>query len=374
MNTYRLIIPLVILAIVFSCKPDKQSELDQLKKQQAELTEKIKKLESELGDSAKKTDLSKILLVSVDEIKPTLFKHYIEVQGRIDGEENIDVQPEGLGGIVQSILVKTGQNVTKGQTLARINDAALRDQLKALESTYQLAKENFERQQRLWDQKIGSEMQYLTAKSNKEGLESQLSALKEQINMNIIKSPINGTVEEINLKIGQLTSPQMPTPAFRVVNFNSVKVKAEVAEAYSNRVSVGDNVIVLFPDIDNEIPAKISAVSRYINQINRTFLVEVKIDAGKSNYKANMIAVLKINDYKSENAVVIPVNYIQTDMDGDFVYVAAKNSEKIRVKRVPVKQGQSYSGMVEITEGIVAGTKVITSGYLDIEEGEEVRF
>jgi membrane fusion protein, multidrug efflux system len=371
--TKSIIILVLAFFTIISCSEDKQAELAKLKKQQNEISEKIKQLEMELGGSAA-IDKSKLRTVSFEEIKPVEFKHYIEVQGKLDGEENVEVQPEGMGGAVQAILVKTGQYVTKGQVLARLNDAALRDQLRAMESTYALAKENFERQERLWEQKIGSEMQYLQAKSNKESMEGQISALKEQINMSSIKSPINGTVEEINIKIGQISSPQLPIPAFRIINFNSVKVKAEVAEAYSQKVSVGDNVNVIFPDLNREVEEKVSAVSRYINTVNRTFLVEVKLDPKKDGFKANMIAVLKITDYKNDKAICIPVKYIQTDLDGEFVFIIETRENRSYAKRVPIKQGLSYNGQVEITEGLQVGDKLIQSGYLDLENGEEINY
>ncbi len=373
MKTVKLSIAALVIAIaVISCQQDKKAELDKLKKQHKEIAEKIKKLELELGDSvAAKT---KFMNVAVEELKTIEFKHFIEVQGRLDGEENVDVQPEGMGGTVQSVLVQTGQYVTKGQVLAKLKDAALQEQLKAMESNYALVKENFDRQQRLWDQKIGSEMQYLQAKSSKESLEGQIAAMKEQINMNSIKSPINGTVEEINIKVGQLSSPSMPIPAFRVVNFNTIKVKAEVAEAYSQRVSLGDPVKVIFPDLNREIDASVSAVSRYINQTNRTFVVEVKIDPSKDGFKANMIAILKITDYKTDKAISIPVKYIQTDMTADFVYIAAANGNTYTAKKAYIKQGQSYNGVVEIIGGLKEGDKIITASYLDLEDGETIRF
>jgi membrane fusion protein, multidrug efflux system len=374
MSTLKAILPLTLMMLLlFACKKDKKAELIDLKKQKEEIVEKIKQLELELGDS---TGIQKVKIykVSVNELQTSVFNHFIEVQGKIDGEENVDVQPEGAGGVVKAILVTTGQYVTKGQTLARLNDAAYREQLNALQSQYSLAKETFERQQRLWQQKIGSEIQFLSAKAGKEALEGQIASLKEQINMNSIVSPINGTVEEINIKIGQIASPQLPIPAFRIVNFKSIKVKAEIAEAYSNKVNLGDNVIISFPDLNTEIEAKISAVSRFISPVNRTFTVEVKLSPEKNKFKANMIAVLKINDYKAENSVVIPVNYIQRDLDGDFVYVAASKDNRMIAQKAPVTQGQSYNGMIEITQGLKAGDKIITTGYLELEPGKIIQF
>lgn len=366
------VIVLFVGLFMASCKKDQKAELESLKKQQKEIAQKITQLENELGTVKK--DSVKVLDVTVSEVVPATFKHFIEVQGRLDGEENLDVQPEGMGGAVQAIYVSTGQYVKKGQVLAQLNDGAMQEQLKAMETQYQLAKENFERQQRLWDQKVGSEMQYLGAKSNKEALEGQIAALKEQISMNTIKSPINGTVEEINIKVGQLSSPQMPTPAFRVVNFNTIKVKADVAEAYSKRINQGDQVAVFFPDLAKEIDSKITAVSRYINPTNRTFTVEVRLDPEQDSFKANMISILKITDYQADSAISLSVKYIQSDLEGDFVYIAQANSATYTAKKAFIKQGQSYNGIVEITEGLKAGDKIITSNYLDIEEGESINF
>jgi membrane fusion protein, multidrug efflux system len=365
----KLTVFLMLIAL-FACQQNKQAELDKLRKQHDEIADKIKKLELELGDSIKQ---QKSLIVAVTEIQPSIFKHFIEVQGKLDGEGNVDVFPEGTG-IIDEVYVKAGQQVAKGQALASIDDAAARQQLKALETQYKLVKETFEKQQRLWEQKIGSELQFLQAKAAKEQLESQLNATREQVGMFTIKSPISGTVEEVNVKVGQVASAALPTPPFRVLNFNSLKVKAEIAEAYARKVNTGDNVIIYFPDLDREIDAKITSASRFISPANRTFTVEARLSTDKIGYKANMIAILKINDYKNEKAISIPVNYIQSDPKNNFVYVAKNDGKKITAQKAPVKQGQSYNGTVEITEGLKAGDKVITSGYLELEEGESIKF
>jgi RND family efflux transporter MFP subunit len=363
--------------LAISCKPNKDAErtkkmaeLTELRKKHDDIADQIKRIEQELGDSSKN---QKFLRVTVVDLKPSVFKHFIEVQGKLDGEDYVDVAPEGMG-VVEEVYVKVGQAVNKGQALARLNDAAGRDQLKALETQYKMAKDAFEKQQRLWDQKIGSEMQYLQAKTNKEALESQLAGSRKQLDMLTIKSPISGTVEEVNIKVGQMASAQNPIPPFRVINFSSLKVKADVAEAYSQKINVGDNVQVFFPDLNRDIDAKITAASRYINPSSRTFTVEARLNPDKNGFKANMVAVLKINDYKSEKAMVVPINYIQSDPNGNFVYVAESNGKDYVSTRVFVEQGQSYNGMVEITKGLKAGDKVITSGYLDLEEGETIKF
>ena len=371
MNTNHLkLAGILMLVVLFSCKPDKKAELNKLRKQHDEIADKIKKLESEVVDSSK---IEKKLNVSVADLKPAVFMHYIEVQGKLDGENNVDVFPEGAG-VVEEVLVGVGQAVTKGQALARLDAGPVRDQLKAIETQYKFASETFEKQQRLWDQKIGSEMQYLQAKTAKEQLESQRSAVKKQLGMMTIKSPINGTVEEVNVKLGQMASAAAPTPPFRVLNFGQVKVKAEVAEGYANKVNVGDNVIVYFPDLNKEINAKITTASRYINPLNRTFTIEVRLAPEKNSFKANMVAVLKINDYKADNALVIPVNYIQSDPKGNFVYIVASENKKSIAKKAFVEEGQSYDGKIEIKKGLKPEDKIITSNYLELEENESITF
>jgi len=371
MNTKRIIPFLLIFAIaVFGCKQDKVAQLSKLRKQHDEIADKIKVLEKELGDPAKD---QKSLRVSILSVQPSVFKHYIEVQGKLDGEDNVDVYPEGQG-VITSVLVTVGQAVNKGQALARLDVGPASDQLKAIETQYKFAKETFEKQQRLWDQKIGSEMQYLQAKAGKDQLESQRAGILKQIDMMTIKAPIAGTVEEVNVKIGQFSSAATPTPPFRVLNFGTIKVKAEVAEAYSHKVNVGDEVQILFPDLNKEITAKITTASRFINPSSRTFTIEARLSPEKNGYKANMVAVLKITDYKANNAIAIPVNYVQSDPNGMYVYTAENKGGKNVAKRVPVEQGQSYNGLVEITKGLKIGEKVVTSGYLDLEEGEIITF
>jgi membrane fusion protein, multidrug efflux system len=371
MKTIKFLTTIVLLTtLVYSCKSDKKAELTKLQKQHDKITDQIRKLQDEIAATDSTSPQKNLKQVAIIDLQKTTFQHFIEVQGRLDGEENVDVYPEAMG-VVEVVNVRSGDVVSKGQVLARINDAAVREQLKALETQYQFAKETFEKQERLWNQKIGSEIQFLQSKAQKEALESQLSGVRKQRDMMSVKSPINGTVEDVALKIGQTASPQLP--GFRVLNFNTIKVRADVAEAYASKIKVGDAVNLFFPDLNREVTAKVSAASRYINPINRTFQVEVRFDAAKEGFKANMVSILKINDYKAANATVIPVNYIQTDPTGSFVYVAENKGDKSVAKKVFIKQGQSYNGMIEITDGLKAGDKIISSGYMDLEEGQAIK-
>lgn len=370
MKTKILIIAMIVVAA--ACGGDKQAQLEALKNKRDKINLEIEKLEAEIAASADSADLMrKSTFVSITEAAPTTFSHYIEVQGKLDGDLNVTVNPESMGNIVD-INAHVGQRVSAGQVLARINDAGYREQLKALETTYAFADETFKKQENLWKQQIGSEIQYLQAKTNKESLEAQIAALKKQIDLTLIKSPINGTVEESMIKIGQAVSPAMP--AFRVVNFGDLKVTAEVAEAYASKINTGDEVIVYLPDIKKEIKAKVSFTSKYINPTNRTYTVEAQLKTSPENLKANMIAVLKIKDYEATKAYTLPVNLVQTDNKGQFVLIAEPSNNAFIAKKQPIQVGQIYNGVAEIVGGIEPGQRVITVGYMSLDEGETIRF
>lgn len=365
---------LLLCLFLFSCGgKNPQAKLEKLRKQRDELTSQINKLERENIDGAIDSSKNNLNQVAVTGVFLQPFNHYIEVQGKLDGDENVAISPK-TGGVVISKYVNEGSLVRKGQILAQLDNSVMLQQLKELENALDFATDAYLKQKSLWDQKIGTEMQYLKAKNDKESLEKRIVTLKDQIDMTRIKSPINGTVEEVNVKIGQMLSPTPNFAAFRVVNLASVKVTAEVAEAYTSKIKKGDQVILRFPDINREVNARISFASKYINPVNRTFVVEARFPKGMNNYKANMIAVLRINDYKNSSAIVLPVNVVQSDVNGDYVFVAQKNTKQWVARRRAVKPGQTYNGLVEITKGLSSGEKVITSGYQDLEDNEKVNF
>jgi membrane fusion protein (multidrug efflux system) len=294
----RILLIAIAGLLIISCGSDKKSKLEKLKKQHDEIAEQIKVLEKEIAKDEGK-GIEKIADVLVTDIKLTEFNHYLEVQGKIDGDENVAVSPK-LVGVVTAVNVTEGQEVSKGQVLATLDDAVYRQSIVTLDSTLIFVTNLYNKQKRLWDQKIGSEVQYLTAKSNKEAVENNIKSLKEQLDMTKIVSPINGTIEEIPIKVGQSVTPGYTT-AFRVVNLSKIKVVAEIAEAYAAKLKTGNEVIIKFPDLDKEITSKISFASKYINAINRTFTCEVDLDNTNEAYRANMIAVIKINDYKADS-------------------------------------------------------------------------
>ena len=365
---------ILIVMISVSCsKVDKHQQLTKLRQEQTVLAEKIKNLEEELKNERDSIDTDKFKFVGLTEIKTGPFDHYIRVQGKLDGDQNAAVFAE-VPGTVSARYANVGQKVVKGQVLAQIDDQQYKSQLEGLETQYKLALDLFEKQQRLWDQKIGSEVQYKQSKANKESLEQQISSLKQQIDKFRIKSPIDGTVEEVNIKVGGVVSPDPRLAAFRVVAFNNLKVSAEVSEAYSSEVEVGDKLVVRFPDINKEVLSKVSFVSKYINPVNRTFIMETNVSDGINFMKANMIAIIQINDYHKENAILVPMNVIQKDLSGSYVYIVQPKDQYYAAFKQPVSIGNSYNGIAEIVEGLSENDKVVSVGFQELIDGEYIRY
>lgn len=352
------------IALLAACsKPkDKKAELADLKKQRTELDAKIAKLEAEVGtkDSVTTKD------VTVFEVKKTAFNNYVEIQGKVDAEQNVQVNPEAQG-VVTRVYVSIGQNVSKGQVLAQIDDNVLRQSISQLQTQLDLATNLFNRQKNLWDQKIGTEVQYLNAKTQKEGLERQMNVLRSQQAMYKIKAPISGSVEQMDLKVGQAAAPGMT--GIRIVNGNILKAKAQVAESYLGKISQGDDVKVIFPDIPDSLTTKVSFAAKVIDPASRSFNIEVKLPSN-SKYRANMIAVLKVVDYKNPNAVVVPVSAIQNAENGQYVITVVDG----KAKRTTVKTGRTIDGKTEILSGLNEGDKIVTTGIDDINEGDPVKY
>ena len=375
MKTIKLsITAIVVLFILFSCSNNKQAQLSKLKQQQTAINDKIRSLEGEIS-TGKKDSLNpgKFKFVGLKDVNSNTFDHFIRVQGKVDGDQNAAVFADAPG-TVTSKFADVGQKVVKGQVLAQIDDQMYRSQMQGLETQYKFASDMFDKQKRLWDQKIGSEVQYLQSKTTKESLEKQISSLKQQIDKFKIKSPIDGTIEECNIKVGGVVSPDPRLAAYRVVAFKNLKVSAEVSEAYSAKVKVGDKLIVLFPDINKQFETKVDFVSKYINPVNRTFIIETKLLDDFNDLKANMIAIIQINDYHTDNAIQVPMNVIQTDLNGSYVYVVRSKDKYNAAFKQPVTLGISYNGVAEILKGLAVGDKVISVGYQELVDGEYIRF
>ena len=362
---------LLIMVLLVSCKPDNKTKLEKLKQQQEAIMLEIQELEKLVGQEEGKS-VAKEAIVVVADVVPAPFDHFIDVQGKVDGEENVAVGPRMMG-VVTDIYVREGEEVKRGQLLAQLDDAIYRQSLAALDSTRVFLNNMFIKQKNLWEQNIGSEVQYLLAKNNLESIDNNIKSLKEQLKTMSITSPINGTIEELNIKIGQTVSPGITT-AFRVVNLAKLKVVAEVAESYASKIKTGSPVLLHFPDLMLDIKSRISFSSRYINPINRTFICEVNVDASDEIFRANMIAVMKINDYHNDFAITVPVNLVQKIDDVSYIYTAQQENGHYVARKTKVTTGYTYNGTTEIKEGLKADDKIITVGYQSVEDGTVLKF
>ncbi len=369
----KTLLTIAVFATLVACNQntDKKGELEKLKTEHEILTTKISKLEAEINPNQQK--LEKEIPVSVNKIEITPFYHYIEIQGVVDGDQNVSVSPQ-MPGIVTSVNVREGSFVKKGDILATLDAQVLKQSVEEVRTQLDMANIIFEKQKNLWDKKIGSEVQFLQAKSGKESLERRIKTLQEQISMASIISPISGSVESVPLKVGQLASPGLPTSVIRVINMSSAKVSAEISENFASRIKKGNQAFIRFPDLGKEIESKLSFTSRYIDPTNRTFKVECRFSSNDIELRANMIAYVKIKDYTNETCIVLPVNIIQSNQDGKYVYVVAKDGGKNTAARKKITTGMDYNGESEILSGLNAGDQVITAGYQSLKEGSAVIF
>jgi len=350
----------------------KKALLTKYKNEQEELRSKIASLEAEIEAADTTNKVIKSKLVNVKAIQPTTFSHFLDMQGMIDSEENILVN-SSMPGLVTKIYVKEGDNVTTGQILAEMDNRLISQNISEIETSLELAKTTFEKQKKLWDQKIGSEIQFLQAKTQYESLNKTKSTLQTQLDLTRIKSPINGKVDEVLVKIGETASPGFGV--IRVVNNNKMKVTAKIADSYLGRIKNGDPVRIVLRELNDTINSKINFVSSAVNQQTRTFSIEAPLNGGQLNLRPNMLATLSINDETIENAMVLPSNTVQRDASGDeYVLLAIKKGESFEASKRVIKTGYSYDGKTFIKSGLNAGDMLITSGYQDIVDGQIISF
>ena len=355
------ILPALVLLVACSKPTDKKTQLADLKKQAADINAQIIKLQGELGstDSVKSTDVAELTL------KSTSFTSYVDLQGSVDAKDNVIANPQAQG-VITAIYIKAGDHVNAGQTLVQLDNSVLKQQIAQAETQANLAKMLFDRQKNLWDQKIGTEVQFLQAQTNLQSAQKQVAALRQQADLYRIVSPISGTVDQMDLKLGQAAAPG--ATAIRILNTDFLKIKANVPESYADRVHQGDQVQVMIPDANDSLTAKITFAARAIDAASRSFPIEIQL-AGSNRLKPNMTAVLKIADYSKSNALVVPINAIQKSESGDFVFVDENGYAKKRV----IVQGTSYGGKAEIKSGLKPGDKLVTDGASEIEDGDKLK-
>ena len=345
---------------------DPKAQLEKLKSEQAATQSKIAELEAKTGGPAEAAATP----VSVMNAKPESFKSYLEVQGRVDFDQNATVGSRAAGSLT-SIRVQRGDHVSKGQVLATIDASILDANAAELRNRMDLAKTVYEKQKGLWDQQIGTEIQYLQAKNNYQGLQRSLATLGQQRAMYNVVAPISGTVEEVLPKPGEITAPG--APVVRLASGTGGKILAEVSEAYGNSIKAGDNAIVTIPDLgDEEIPATVRVVSRSINATSRTFTVELRLKQRAADLRPNMVATVRVQNYARANATVVPVDLVQHDEQNSYVYVVGQEGKKTVAQKRVIKTGNTYNGKVEVTSGLTATDRIISGGYQNLNEGQPV--
>lgn len=312
----------------------------------------------------------KTVPVTVDSVEVKTYEHFFEVHGNVEAEENAALYAEAPG-TVKQIHVKEGQDVKKGTLLISIDAGSLESGLQEVKTAYELANKVYEKQAALWKQKIGSEMQYLQAKSNKESLEQKIKTMNEQLEMYKIRAPFNGIVDVITPKVGEAAAPGFPVA--RVINLSKVYLEADVSEKYIETVKAGGFVEVKLPSLGETVVAKITRAGNFINPANRTFKVRVEFSNPLGKYKPNQLAVLKIRDYSTDKAIVIPSKIIQQDRSGnDYIYTYAAKEGVLRVQKVMIEVGSSYEGKTEVKDGLNETTIFIDKGAKSVQDGDAI--
>ncbi|MBI3220993.1 MAG: efflux RND transporter periplasmic adaptor subunit [Bacteroidetes bacterium] len=363
--TYLFIV--AAAALVAACNPSKEDQLKKLKAQQADLVKQIATLEKEVAGT--KTDVARTKEVVTVELAPRKFEKYVQTQGAVEATDNIMISAK-TAGVITNVYVREGDAVVKGQTLAQIDNTLTLRGIDEVKSGLELANTVYARQKNLWDQKIGTEVQYLQAKNSKESLEKKLATLEEQLDMSKIKSLITGVVDEVTAKVGQNAAPGQP--AFRVINNNNLKITAKISEAYLSTIKKGNKALISFSDYDKKLEGPVNFVGRNIDPLSRSFSVEIKVPSN-ADLRPNMTAIVKVIFTSVPAALCVPINVVQ-DINGEkIVYVAESNGTQLVARKKVVKIDGVYDNYAQVTSGLAIGDKIITVGYQGLNDGELIK-
>lgn len=352
---------------------DKKAQLEKLKGQQKKINDQVAQLEIEIAklDPAAAAGVAK--LVAITPVQTSSFEHYIEIQGTVEAT-NISyvAPPNGQGGVVKALYVKQGQYVNKGQVLARLDDALIRQQIEPLRVQLNAARDTYNRTKNLYDQGIGTYQNVLVAKTQVETLEGNIATLQKQAALMTVTAPQAGVADIVNIRVGEILSPQQlpQSPQIRIVNTGDLKIRANIPENYIGEVSVGSPIEVVLPDQNNRvISAKVTVVGKIIDPATRTFYIEARVPAS-SNLKPNQVAKVHIKDYGNPNAITIPMNTLQTDENGKYVMLAVKEGDKLVARKRTVIIGELYNDRLEVKSGLNAGDQLITEGFQSLYDGQ----
>lgn len=350
-----------------------------IRAKKSELVAQYKSLEDEIAQLdaaiAANTENANLPLVTVFQAKTEEFTHYVELQGDVTTKQNVLIYPETAGTLVQ-VHVNEGQRVTKGQLLGTIDNGGMGSQLIQMKTQLSLAKTTFERQERLWEQKIGSEIQYLQSKTNYEAQKSAVDQMESQLDKFKIRAPFSGIVDDIIKDQGTVVSPGPGSEVFRIVNLSNMYIEVLVPETYIATVVEGKEAKVFFPILNKTVDSKVKETGNYINPNNRSFTVKVPVPNKGGSIKPNLTAKVKINDYYQEGAILIPQSVVSENAEGEqYAYVVSKiKGDKTAVaKRKIIKTGQTQDGLVEVLDGISNGDSIILEGARSVKDGQSVK-
>ena len=382
----KILILLVTSSFLISCGGDvktidsviESGNLSELRAKKEEIAAKQHSITTQmkqLDEAISKLDtIKKVPLVTTFGAKIEVFNHYLELQGSVMTKQNVIVYPE-MNGLLTSVFVKEGQKVSKGQLLARIDDGGLGQQVAQMQIQADLAKTTFERQERLWNQKIGSEIEYLQAKSNYEGQQKAVGQMQSQLGKTAIRAPFSGIIDDIITEQGTVVAPGQ-SQILRIINLNDMYIETDVPESYISNITKNKNVLVEFPVLGKTVDAKVRQAGNYINPANRSFKVEIAVPNKDRSIKPNLTAKLKINDYTNEEALLIPQSIISENAEGQqYVYtVVDKNgNNEATAKRVIIETGKTQGDVIEVLKGIEDGAEIILEGARSVKDGQPVK-
>lgn len=349
---------------------EKKEKLESLKKQQIEISAEVTKLEQEIIALDPSARPQKAKLVAVSTIDPQNFDHFIDLQGSVEAENVAYVSPRAGGGQVKGVYVKQGDNIRKGQLLLKLDDAIIRSQIEQAKTQLAYAKDLYNRRNNLWKEKIGTEVELISAKNNVDQAQNQLNLLQEQLAFSNVYAEMSGVAEEVTIRMGEFfTGNPMQGGYIKIVNTNNLKVKVQVPENYIGRVKPGGKMEVTLPDINKTIIVSISNTGKIIDPNNRSFYVEGRLPSS-ADFKPNQVAVVKILDYSATNAISIPINILQKDEKGSFVMIAQNENGKMIARKKMVEYGELYGNNLEIKSGLNPGDLIITEGFQNLYDGE----
>jgi len=373
MNKTALLI--IAFSLLWSCaQPDKREELTKLKIEFENIQFKISELERELAlddpNFIANGNMVRKKLVVTDSVQKGIMTHYIEFTGNVEAKTQANISAEIPSPILQ-VHVRDGQLVSGGQTLFTLDSRDIQNSINELQTHWDLANVLYDKRKRLWEQNIGSEVQYLQSKTEKESIEKRMESMQTMLSKTRVRAPFSGVVEKVIAEQGELAGPGVPLAV--LVNMNQMKIVADVAESYLGKVKRGDNVVVTFPSLNQSRNVRVSNIGQILNPNNRTFAVEISLPNRDKTLKPNLTGIVKIKDYESESTIIVPTKYILEEGDGSYIMILSETEDGMKADKIKIETGVSYEDRTEILSGLSQTDRIITDGFRTVGDGEAIR-